>query len=95
LPGLFDELCLRFSSDDEVTLFTDLRDSLQIAQRYFGLEEQQEFSALCAQLDAHIEDLEANRPSSGSSSNSNPYLLDELGCASLATAATIFYDVDD
>lgn len=36
LSGLFDELCARFSSDDEVGLFTDFRDNLQIAQRYFG-----------------------------------------------------------
>ena len=95
LPGLFDELCGRFSSDDEVSLFTDFRDNLQIAQRYFRLEEQEEeFSALYAQLDLHIEDLEATRASPIGSTRSSPSFDGSSG-ASSAMASTIFDDVDD
>jgi hypothetical protein len=95
LSGLFDELCGRFSSDDEVSLFTDFRDNLQIAQRHFGLVKQEDdFSALYAQLDAHIKDLEAARPSTGDSSWNPPSLEGSSGGSS-ATASTIFYDVDD
>ena len=93
-PGLFDELCGRFSSDDEVSIFTDFRDNLKIAQRYFGLEEQEEeFSTLYAQLDAHIEELEAKRSSPTSSSWKPPSFDGSSG--SSATTSTIFDDVDD
>jgi hypothetical protein len=78
-----------------VSLFSDFRDNLQIAQRYFGLEDkEEEFSALYAQLDAHIEYLEAMRPSPGGSSGPPPS-LDGSSVASLTTASTIFCDFDD
>src|SRR5262249_41725024 len=95
LPGLFDELRGRFFSDDEVSLFTSFRDNLQIAQRYFGLDEQEEeFSDLYAQLDAHIEELEATSTHPDASSW-NPTSLDRSSEASSVTASTIFYDIDD
>ncbi len=95
LPGLFDELCSRFSSDDEVSLFTEFRDNIRIAQRYFRIDEQEEeFSALYAQLDAHIENLEANRTSAIGSSRTPPS-FDGSGGASSAMASTIFDDVDN
>ena len=95
LPSLFDELCGRFSSVDEVSLFTDFRDNLQVAQQYLGLEEQEEeFSALYAQLNAHIEALETMGVSP-TDSGWNPPLLDGSSGASSATASTIFDDIDD
>jgi hypothetical protein len=68
---------------------------VQIAQHYFGLEEQEEeFSEFYAQLDAHIDDLEATRASpTGSDWNALP--LDRSSGVTAATADTIFYDVDD
>jgi hypothetical protein len=79
-----------------VGLFTDFRDNLQIAQRYFGLDEEQEeeFSTLYAQLNAHIEDMEAARVSPTGTSWKSPSLDGSSGVSS-ATASTIFDDVDD
>jgi len=95
LPGLFEELCGRFSSGDEVSLFVDFRDNLKIAQHYFEIEEQQEnFSELYTQLDAHIEELEEEHESE-EDSNWNFPSPEGSGNTSSSTANTIFDDVDD
>jgi hypothetical protein len=92
-PNVFDQLG-RFSSDDEAGMYTDFKDNLQIAQRYFAIDEDDEaFTELYAQLDSHIEDLEAAKPSSDSSDWSSPSLDDSTKGS--ATASTIFIDVDD
>ena len=78
-----------------MSLFTEFRDNIRIAQRYFRIDEQEEeFSALYAQLDAHIENLEANRTSAIGSSRTPPS-FDGSGGASSAMASTIFDDVDN
>lgn len=78
-----------------MTLFADFRDNLKIAQDYFGLEEQEgEFSALCAELDRHIEGLEAKYHSPIVSAGS-PLSFDGTGSTSTARASMIFDDVDD
>lgn len=83
------------SSDDEVSMFAEFKNNLQVAQRYFALDEkEEEFSALYDQLDAHIEELELMRRSSQNSTWSSPG-SDGVGAESSATAQTIFDDVDD
>ncbi len=91
--GVFSEFG-RFSSDDEVGMYTDFRDNLQIAQRYFEIDEDDEaFVELYAELDAHIEELEA-KSSPPDDSAWTPPSSDSSDTQAMA-ADTIFYDVDD
>lgn len=84
----------RFSSDDEVGMYTDFRDNLRIAQRYFEIDEDDEaFAELYAELDAHIEELEA-KVSSPDGSAWSPPPSSGVDTGSVA-ADTIFNDVDD
>lgn len=84
----------RFSSDDEAGMYTDFKDNLKIAQRYFKIDEDDEaFSELYAQLDGHIEELEAAKPSPDASGWSPP--SPDNSAKGSATANTIFLDVDD
>lgn len=83
----------RFSADDEAGLYTDFRDNLRIAQRYFEIEDEDgEFSELYAQIDAHIEELEAAAPSPIHSGWSAP--SEDNSAKGTATANSIFSDVD-
>lgn len=84
----------RFSSDDEIGMYTDFRQNLRAAQRYFEIEEDdEEFSELYAQIDAHIEELEAAGPSRVHSGWSATRA--ENSAERTATANSIFFDVDD
>lgn len=84
----------RFSADDEAGMYTDFKDNLQIAQRHFEIAEDDEaFSELYAQLDAHIEELEAAAPSQDSSGWTAPSV--DNSAKGTAPASSIFFDVDD
>ncbi|WP_145928042.1 hypothetical protein [Bradyrhizobium neotropicale] len=84
----------RFSSDDEAGMYTDFRENLRIAQRYFEIDDDDEaFAELYAELDAHIEELEAKASSPAGSAWSPP--PSGGSDTSSAAADTIFYDVDD
>lgn len=84
----------RFSSDDEAAMYIDFRDNLQIAQRYFEIDENDEaFNRLYDTLDAHIEDLRAEGSSPDDLAWSPPPAKGP-GPGS-ATIDTIFCDVDD
>jgi hypothetical protein len=91
--SVFDKLG-GFSSDDEMGMYTDFKENLQIAQRYFEIDDDDEaFAELYAQLTSYIEELEASASSSDSLSWSPP-----PSCGSdkgSATPDTIFIDVDD
>ena len=92
-PNVFSELG-RFSSDNEAGMYTDFKDNLKIAQRYFDIDENDEaFAELYAQLDAHIEELET-KASSPDGSAWSPPPSDGSAIGSVA-ADTIFFDVDD
>lgn len=84
----------RFSSDDEAGMYTDFRENLRIAQRYFEIDDDDEaFAELYAELDAHIRELEARASSpDGSAWSSPPSGGSDTGSVA---ADTIFYDVDD
>lgn len=84
----------RFSSDDEAGMYADFRDNLRIAQRYFEIDEDDEaFTELYAELDAHIEELEASASSPvGSAWSPPPSGGSDTGSVA---ADTIFYDVDN
>lgn len=91
--GLFSELG-RFSSDDDIGMYTDFKDNLQIAQRYFEIDEDDDaFAELYAELDAHIEELEAKTsPPDGSAWSPPPSGSSDTQAMA---AGAIFYDVDD
>ncbi|WP_404471721.1 nSTAND3 domain-containing NTPase [Bradyrhizobium ottawaense] len=89
----FDQLG-SFSSDDEIGMYTDFKENIKVAQRHFEIEEDDEaFSELYAQIDAHIEELEAAAPSQVNSGWSAPSA--DNSAESTATANSIFFDVDD
>lgn len=94
IPNLFEEFSGRFASDDELGLFTEFRDNLKIAQRYFEIEDDEgQFAELYDQLDAHIKSLETT-PLPSPAPNWEPKSLDGAGGTSSKTASTIFDDVD-
>ncbi len=92
IPSVFGEFG-RYSSDDEIGLYTDFKENLQAAQAYFGLEDNDEFGELYAEIDAHIEELEAKQPSSDGSGWS-PSSMGKSSASASEAAGTIFYDVD-
>lgn len=84
----------RYSSDDEAGMYTEFKDNLQIAQRYFAIDDDDEaFAELYAELDAHIEELEAAAPAHDSSGWTAPSA--DRSTKATATANSIFFDVDD
>ncbi|WP_316203626.1 hypothetical protein [Bradyrhizobium sp. SZCCHNS3051] len=87
----FDQLG-RFSSDDEVGMYNDFKDNLKLAQRHFKIEEDEALSELYAQIDDHIENLEAYAPSQSSRWNAPPT---DNSAKAIGTAYSIFFDVDD
>lgn len=66
IPGLFDDLG-RFSSDDEIGLYEDFKENLQIAQAFFDMEDSRDFDQLYDQIDAHIDALKADQSEPDSS----------------------------
>lgn len=61
IPNLFGEFG-RYSSDNEISLYEDFKDNLREAQSYFELESDEDFDRLYANIDSHIEALEAEQP---------------------------------
>ncbi|WP_262423123.1 hypothetical protein [Brevundimonas denitrificans] len=61
IPNVFEEFG-RYSSENEVGLYEEFKENLQIAQAYFEMENDSDFDQLYAQIDAHIEALEADQP---------------------------------
>lgn len=92
LPNVFSEFG-RFSSDDELGLYSDFKDNLQAARAYFELEQDKAFDELYAEIDAHIEYLELQQPSSRSS-DWGPSSMDKAPEASPSHASSIFHDLD-
>jgi hypothetical protein len=91
--SVFAEL-LRFSSDDESGMYSDFKDNLQIAQRYFKIDDDDDaFAMLYAELDTHIEELKANDSSPDNSPWSPPPSSGPAKGSVLAD--TIFFDVDN
>jgi len=82
----------RFSSDNEVSMYEDFKENLQTAQAYFELEGDSDFDELYAQIDAHIEALEADQPEPDGSAW-NPSSMDKSLSPS-NEASQIFDDVD-
>lgn len=98
LPNLFDKLRGRFSSDDEITLYKDFKESLQSAEHFYADESiENKLLELYAQLDAHISDLEDKKPDSPPSmwQPSTPTAVDVTPLATSAHSGTIFDEVDD
>lgn len=91
IPSVFGQLG-SYSSDDEIGLYTDFKENLQEARAFFQLEEDEAFDELYAEIDAHIEQLEADKPASDGSSWS-PSLSDQAATAS-SKSGVIFDDVD-
>jgi hypothetical protein len=91
LPSVFGEFG-RYSSDDEIGLYTEFKENLQAAQAYFGLEDNDAFDELYAEIDAHIEELEAEQPSA--ESVWSPSSMEKLSASADSTAGAIFNDVD-
>ena len=61
IPNVFSKFG-RFSSDNEISLYEAFKDNMQTAQAHFELADDNEFDQLYAQIDAHIEALEALQP---------------------------------
>jgi acyl carrier protein phosphodiesterase len=65
LPNLFERLQGRFSSDDEISLYSDFKDNIQSAQQFYADESLEDaLSELYAKLDAHVSALENEKPAS-------------------------------
>ncbi|MGO7242880.1 hypothetical protein ACCS70_27090 [Rhizobium ruizarguesonis] len=92
IPGLFSEFG-RYSSDDDVSLYTDFKENLKAAQAYFNLEDDDAFDELYSEIDAHIEHLEA-QGSPSDSSGWSPSLMEKTDEPDADTSSSIFLDVD-
>ncbi len=92
IPTVYGEFG-RYSSGDEIGLYTDFKENLQAAQAYFELEDSDEFRELYREIDAHIEELEAEETSSDDSVWS-PSSTAESSADASDTAGAIFHDVD-
>ncbi|GAD60049.1 hypothetical protein MBEBAB_2299 [Brevundimonas abyssalis TAR-001] len=91
IPNVFEEFG-RYSSENEVGLYEEFKENLQIAQAYFEMENDSDFDQLYAQIDAHIEALEADQPEPDGSAW-NPSSMDKSTSLSDGDGA-IFDDVD-
>lgn len=95
LPNLFERLRSRFSSDDEISLYSDFKDNIQSAQKFYADESlEDDLYELYEQLDAHISALENDRPASTWRS-SKPTEMDVSPSPTPPNSSTIFDDVDD
>lgn len=92
IPGVFSSL-RRYSSDDELGLYEDFKENLQAAQAYFELEDDDEFGELLAEIDGHIEELEAQQPEPAGSAWS-PSSMEKSPPSTPDGAGVIFDDVD-
>jgi hypothetical protein len=92
IPAVFSEFG-RFSSDDEVGMYKDFKENLQMAQAYFELECDEAFDELYAEIDAHVKILEDQEPSPDSSAWS-PSSMAKSSVPPSDTAGSIFHDVD-
>jgi hypothetical protein len=96
LPNLLDDLKSRFSSDDEIAMFNDFKENLQKAERFYSIEElEYAFSDLYVELDAYIEQLEAERREEAAPSWRPPTSEQTDDYSSFNVSTTIFRDVDD
>lgn len=92
IPNVFQEFG-RYSSDDEIGLYTDFKENLQEAQSYFGLEDDEAFRDLYAEIDSHIEHLEADKDPPEHDGWS-PSSIRRTEDADSDGIGTIFHDVD-
>lgn len=92
IPNVFNEFG-RYSSEDEIGLYEELKENLQTAQTYFRMETDGDFAPLYAQIDDHIEALEADQ-SEPDSSGWDPSAMIKSSIASGGTDS-IFDDVDE
>ncbi|MER8844425.1 hypothetical protein [Mesorhizobium australicum] len=92
IPSVFSEFG-GYSSDDEVGMYIEFKENLQAAQAYFELHCDEAFDELYAEIDAHIEELEAQQPSPDSSAWS-PSSMEKSKVLPSDTAGLIFHDVD-
>lgn len=92
IPSVFNELG-RFSSENEIGLYEELKENLQTAQAYFKLEADDDFNQLYAQIDDHIEALEAEKPEPDGS-GWDPSAMNKFANSSDGTNS-IFDDVDN
>ncbi|MGK9286254.1 hypothetical protein [Sinorhizobium meliloti] len=91
IPSVFSEFG-RYGSDDEVGMYTEFKENLQVAQAYFSLDDEA-FDELYSAIDAHIEELEAQQPSSASSGWS-PSSMERADDPTSDGTSSIFRDVD-
>ncbi|MBN7809263.1 hypothetical protein JZX86_28500 [Agrobacterium rosae] len=92
IPSVFQEFG-RYSSGDEIGLYTDFKENLQEAQSYFGLTDDEAFRELYSEIDSHIEQLEAEKDPPDHSGWS-PSSVKKSEEASSDETASIFHDVD-
>ncbi|TCP80845.1 hypothetical protein C8J31_11487 [Rhizobium sp. PP-CC-2G-626] len=83
----------QYSSDDEISLYTDFKENLQVAQSFFGLEGDLKLEDVLSGIDAHIQELEDEQPPYSGATLSPPTLerSDEQG---FEDTDSIFSDVD-
>lgn len=94
IPNVFSGLRGRYSTTgDEAALYEEFKESLVIAQAYFGMEADEDFPVLFADLDAHIEELVSERVAQ-EPANWTP-TISKGSDGTSPTAADIFADVDD
>ncbi len=92
IPNIFNEL-RRYSSEDEIGLYEELKENLQTAQAYFEMGTDNDFARLYAQIDDHLEALEADQWEPDSS-GWDPSAMKKSAPPSDG-ADLIFDDVDD
>lgn len=92
IPDIFSELG-RYSSEDEAGLYNEFKENLQVAQKYFKMEDNEEFDELYEEIDAHIESLGGDDRSYGGGWNSAS-MKPEVSGSNSGAAADIFQDVD-
>lgn len=98
LGSLLDDLRGRFSSDNELSLYEEFKDSMEKAEAFFFPDGRTEpLDTFYAEISAHISTLEEDRPSSEPSAWSAQATTSASISATSATAdsSTIFDDVDD
>ncbi len=93
VPNVFQEFGRYSTSGSEVGLYEDFKENMQIAQAYFGLEDDDAFGELYAEIGAHIEQLEAEEPKPDSTNWSPSSLATALN-APADGAGVIFDDID-
>ena len=93
IPSVFQSFGRYSTTGSEVGLYEEFKENMQTAQAFFELEDDDAFGELYAEIDSHIEHLEAQEPKPDSSTWSATS-IEAATATSAGEAGVIFDDVD-